>query len=297
VKEVQRRFAPFRKMAEKYGLQLSYGIDESRIGVTESGGSLPNSRRFHPFNHIVGHTFQAAYDAQLIKQMADCDIDYCSVWGYTSAHGVSSKIGVPDCYPTVSFHVASEYHKMCRGSRLPVRTVRQDDDALRKNTCQTKVDILAAADDKYVYIMAYNFGNSLEYDTAVDIVVDVGLPELDGQTLEITRCVIGDKANFFPEWLRDRERYGIGDDCFLHSPDSAALDTSNTLKRGWARDLYFRELRDKYVEMSRLVPETSTETVAGGKLSLRMTLSANNVAFCTAKMPVTISTMKNSKGE
>ncbi|MCL2774310.1 MAG: hypothetical protein FWD71_13305 [Oscillospiraceae bacterium] len=284
VKDLKRSFAPFREMSEKYGLKLSYGVDESRIGVTESGGSLTNSMRFHPANHIVGHTYQAAYDAQLIKQLVDCDIDYCSVWGYTSAHGVSNKGDAPDCYPTVSFHVANEYHKMCRGNRLPVRTVRQDA-VPREETCQTKIDILASADDKYVYIMAFNFGNSLEYNTAVDIAVDIDLPELEGQPLEITRRVIGDNANFFPEWLRDRARHGIDDDCFLRSPESAALDASNTLKRGWARKFYFDKLRDKYVEMSKLAPETLTGTVERGELSLRMALSANNVVFYTVKIP------------
>ena len=285
VKDLRRSFAPFWEMAEKYGLQLSYGIDESRIGVTKSGGSLPGSMRNHPSNHIVGHTFQAAYDAQLIKQMVDCGIDYCSAWGYTSAHGVSCKGGAPDCYPTVSFHVANEYHKMCRGSRLAVTAAQSQDAAPREAPCQTKVDILASADDKYVYIMAFNFGNSLEYDMAVDIAADVALPEVDGQTLEITRCVIGAKANFFPEWLFDRERHGIGDECFLRSPESAALDASNTLKRGWARDLYFGKLRDKYVELSKSAPETLTKTVTEGKLPLRMTLLANNVVFYTVKMP------------
>jgi hypothetical protein len=264
-------------------LQLSYGVDESRIGVTESGGSLPNSMRFHPSNHIVGHTYQAAYDAQLIKQMVDYDIDYCSVWGYTSAHGVTNKGDAPDCYPTVSFHVANEYYKMCHGGRLSVQT--QNIIAPPKELCQVKIDALASADDNHVYIMAFNFGNSLEYDKAIDIAVDIALPELEGQMLEITRRVIGGNANFFPEWLRDRERHGIGGDCFLRSPESAALDASNTLKRGWARKLYFDKLRDKYVEMAKLVPETMTETVERGVLSLRMNLSANNVVFYTVKMP------------
>ena len=283
VKDLQRSFAPYREMADKYGLKLSYGVDESRIGVTESGGSLPNSLRFHPSNHIVGHTYQAAYDAQLIKQMVDYDIDYCSAWGYTSAHGVSCKGDAPDCYPTVSFHVANEYHSMCRGGRLPVRTLRRDAVGFRED-CQTKVDILASADEKYVYIMAFNFGNSLEYDTAVDIAADIDLPEPEGQKVEIIRRVVGGNANFFPEWLRDRERYGIGDDCFLRSPESAALDAPNTLKRGRARKLYFDKLRDKYVALSKLTPETLTERVRGGKLPLRITLPANNVVFYTVKI-------------
>ncbi|MCL2775560.1 MAG: hypothetical protein FWD71_19780 [Oscillospiraceae bacterium] len=285
VRDLGQLFAPFKAMAEKYDMRLSYGVDESRIGVTESGGSLPNSMRFHPSNHIVGHTYQAAYDAQLIKQLVDYDIDYCSAWGYTSAHGVSCKGDAPDCYPNVSFHVANEYHKMCRGNRMPVKMVCQGTDALREETCQTKIDVLASADDKYVYIMAFNFGNSLEYNAAIDFAFDIDLPELEGQTLEITRRIIGDNANFFPEWLRDRERYGILDDCFLRSPESAALDASNTLKRGWARSLYFSKLRDKYVEISKLAPETYTEIVAERHLSLRTTLSANNVVFYMVKMP------------
>jgi hypothetical protein len=284
VKDLQHLFAPFRTMAEKYGLHLSYGIDESRIGITESYGSLPNSLRFHPSNHIVGHTYQAAYDAQLIKQMVDYDIDYCSAWGYTSAHGVSCKGSALDCYPTVSFHVANEYHAMCRSNRLPVQKMRQKEIPQENLACQVKVDALASADDKHIYVMAFNFGNSLSYDTPLELAVEIDLPGLDGRQIEVIRRIIGDEANYFPEWLRDRERHGIGDDCFLRSPDSAALDAANTLKRGWARDLYFRELREKYVMLSKLVPETLTETVKDEKLLLRMTLPANNVVFYTVKL-------------
>ena len=278
VKDLRRLFAPFREAAERHKMQLSYGIDESRIGIALSSGSLNGSLRAHPANHMVGHAYQAAYDAQLIKQMVDCGIDYCSAWGYTSAHGASCKGDAPDCYPTVSFHVANEYFRMCGGSRLPVC---QNAAVLPKEPCQTKIDVLASADNEKVYIMAYNFGNSIEYDTAIDLSFDISLPQTDGQQIEITRKVIGDSANYFPEWLCDRKRHGIGDDCFLRSPDSAALDAPNTLKRGWARSLYFGKLRDKYVKLSKLVPETLRETVSGRKISLKMSLPANNVVFYT----------------
>jgi len=74
VRDLGWLIAPFKEAAEKYGLNLSYGVDESRIGIGLSSGTLQGSRRAHPANHITGHTYQAAYDAQLIKQLADNDM-------------------------------------------------------------------------------------------------------------------------------------------------------------------------------------------------------------------------------
>jgi len=281
VRDLQKLFAPFKHKAAELGLKLSYGIDESRIGIGLTSGTLPSSLRSHPANHITGHTYQAAYDAQLIKQMVDNDIDYCSAWGYTSAHGISCKGDAPDCYPTVSFHVANEYHGMCRGVRLPVRTLK--DTSTENGDCQVKIDALASADEDNIYVMAYNFGNSVTYETAIDMTVEIDMPGFAESQAEVTRRLIGDEANFFPEWLRDRAKHGIGDDCFLRSPDSAALDSHNTLKKGWARDLYYRELRPKYVELSKLRSIVTAERVEGGKIILAFSLPANNVVFFTVR--------------
>lgn len=283
VRDIQKQFAPFKEKAAELGLQLFYGIDESRIGIGLSTGTLPGDLAGQPANHITGHTYQAAYDAQLIKQMVDSDICYCSSWGYTSAHGVSCKGKAPDCYPTVSFHVANEYYGMCHASRLPVRAIWINGSAPENKPCQIKADALASIDDENIYVMAYNFGNSVEYDTALDLSVEISLPGLHGQQTEVTTRVIGDNANFFPEWLRDRAKYGIGDNCFLRSPDSAALDSHNVLADGWARELYYRELRPKYVELSKLYPVITVEEIENGKLILELALSANNVAFFTVR--------------
>jgi hypothetical protein len=271
--------APFKEAAEKYNLNLNYGIDESRIGIGLSFGNMPGSLRKHPANHITGHAFQAAYDAQLIKQMVDNDIDYCSTWGYTSAHGISSRADAPECYPTVSFHIANEYMRMCSGKRLPVQIQQSGSLKSHDTGCQVKVDALAAIDDEYIHIMIYNFGNSINYETSVDIEAKINVSELSSARYEVTKSLIGDEANYFPEWLSDRKKHGIEDARFLRSPDSAALDSHNVLAPGWARDLYFNELRPKYVELSKLKPASFNVESKSGKLIIPFTLPANNVVF------------------
>ena len=279
VQDISKIIAPFKEKARKYGLKLSYSIDEGRIGIGSTSGSMPGSLRHHPANHITGHAYQAAYDAQLIKQMVDNDIDYCSVWGYTSAHGISSRINAPDCYPTVSYHVANEFFRMCHGSRLPVQTLYIKPPLDSTAGSQVIIDALSSIDDEHIYLMVYNFGNSITYDIPVEFEIEIDMSDSSGTSYEIISSVIGNEANFFPEWLRDRTKYGIGDECFLRSPDSAALDSHNVLADGWARDLYFKELRPKYVELSKLQPVFLTIDVKDKKLVIPYTLQANNVVF------------------
>jgi len=132
--------------------------------------------------------------------------------------------------------------------------------------------------------MVYNFGNSITYDSPLDFEIEIKMQEPSGTEHEIVSCVIGDEANFFPEWQRDRIKHGIGDDCFLRSPDSAALDSHNVLADGWARDLYYKELRPKYVELSKLKPITTVKMCENKKLVIPFTLPANNVVFFTVRM-------------
>ena len=283
VQDLGKIISPFKKKAEKYGLKLSYGIDESRIGIGLTSGCMPGSLRHHPANHITGYTYQAAYDAQLIKQMVDHEIDYCSVWGYTSAHGISSRINSPECYPTVSFHIASEYHRMCHGRRLPVQNTFQCTPLDNRAGCQVKINALVSADDENIYLMVYNFGNSITYDSTLDFEIEIEMQESSGTEHEIMSCVVGDEANYFPEWQRDRLKHGIGDDCFLRSPDSAALDSHNVLANDWVRDLYYKELRPKYVELSKLQPVLIKSKSEDGMLIIPFTLPANNVVFFTVR--------------
>ena len=77
--------------------------------------------------------------------------------------------------------------------------------------------------------------------------------------------------------MKDREVYGIGDDCFGWSPDCPVFE--GMLRDENARNIYFGELSEKYKECSTLTPETVTMTVENGKLTISETINPNGVLF------------------
>lgn len=259
--------AILREKAESVGLNnLAYGVDEGRIlsGTKGAAASDLNMR-------ICGFTYQAAYDARLIKQMADYDIDYFSAWGYTTA-GLASGI------PTVSYHVANRFASMSSASRVPC-------DASACLIPGAEVQALAGydGDRDTVYIMAYNFKNSLDYHTAADLSFTIELPQFDGRDVKVTRYVVDDKANFFDEWQLDRKRYSITDDCFTWSPDDPCIESYTTLSAQWARDLYFTQLRGKYASCAALSPVEETAHISRSRLKIGISLAPNAVVFYEIK--------------
>jgi len=127
--------------------------------------------------------------------------------------------------------------------------------------------------------MAYNFKNKVNYTAPADISFTVKAPQFEGKNVKITAYVIDNDCNYFDEWQADRVKYGIGDDCFGWSPDDPIIDNPTTLSDPDARDVYFNELRDKYYECSKLVPEEHTATVINGEIVLDITLDPHAVVF------------------
>ena len=251
--------------AEKAGLKnLIFGIDEGRILCGNSSGAADSQL----LNRTVGYTYQAAYDARLYKQLFDIGGDYFSAWGYLSN-------GLFSGNPTVSYHVARNIAEFANTNRVGVEKTKSG------VLYETEVDSVAAYDtsSKTLRIMAYNFKNDVEYSKAADLAFEVKTPQLDGETVQITRYVIDDSCNYFDEWVQDRVTYGIGDDCFHWSPDDPCIDNPTTLVDSAAREIYFSKLYTKYYECSKLVPVTQTATVENGTLVLEDTLAANGVIF------------------
>ena len=127
--------------------------------------------------------------------------------------------------------------------------------------------------------MVYNFKNDVEYDRSIELSLEINAAQLDGKTVQVTRYVVDDNCNYFDEWVEDRKTYGIGDECFLWSPDDPIIDNYTTLSDSAAREIYLTQLRSKYYECSKLVPVTETATVENGVLVLEDTLAANGVIF------------------
>ncbi|MBQ2974013.1 MAG: hypothetical protein IJE19_06635 [Clostridia bacterium] len=254
-----------RNVAESEGLtDLTYGIDEGRILC----GNVSGKDSDQLLSRTCGYTYQAGYDARMYKQMFENDINYFSSWYYLSN-------GLLDGNPTVSYHVARNAAKF-GGAKL-AQTQRVKKGWLWK----AEVDAVSAFDESTdtLRIMAYNFKNDVDYKRNADLKFTVNAPQFEGKQVKITAYVINDDCNYFDEWIEDREKYGIGDDCFAWSPDDPIIDNPTTLNDPEAREIYKTELYDKYTECSKLVPTEQTATVENGEIALGITLDPNAVVF------------------
>ncbi len=257
--------AYIRNVAESNGLtDLIYGIDEGRILCGVNSGANNDEL----LSRTCGYTYQAAYDARLIAQMFNNDIDYFSAWSYLSN-------GLLDGNPTVSYHVAKNAAKMA-GAKL-ARTETTEKGIIIGG----EIDSVSAFNEETntLHIMAYNFKNDLDYKHDVQLTFNINAPQFNGKNVKITTYTIDDDCNYFDEWVEDRKTYNIGNDCFNWSPDDPEIDSTVTLENQEARDIYFNELYSKYTECSKLVPTEETVKVENGKIVLNKTLNPHAVVF------------------
>ncbi len=254
-----------RTKAESVGLYgLRYGVDEGRLLGSHAGAVASDL-----LLRIVGQTYQASYDARMLKLLAENNIDYFSSWGYTTAPMFGG-------YPSVAYHVAARYADVLAGKRKAAVSV---DSSIY--IPDAEAGLLAGIDEstRSVGVMAYNFKPDWDYSYAVDLSVSVKLPADCGDSVTVTRWLIDDDCNFFDEWEADRKTYAIGADCFVWSYDDPGIESPTTLNAQWARDLYFENLRDKYIECAKLTPVTSTESVTDGQATLTLELPPYAAVF------------------
>ena len=257
--------AHLRETAESVGLtELKYGIDEGRILTGISSGSVGNEL----LSRTVGYTYQAAYDARLITQMFNNDIDYFSAWGYLSN-------GFLEGNPTVSYHVAQNAAKFKEAKLLTTEKTKNG------IILGSDVDAVSAFNAKTntIHLMAYNFKNDLDYKNQVEMKFTIDAPQFEGKICDVKTYIINDDCNYFDEWCEDREKYNITDDCFSWSPDDPEIDSPTTLTDEAKRDIYFNELYNKYTKYSQLIPTDTNARVVDGKITLNVTLDPHAVVF------------------
>ncbi|MBO5395933.1 MAG: hypothetical protein J6A97_03530 [Clostridia bacterium] len=252
-----------KEKAENAGLKgLIFGIDEGRILSGLNSGADDSQL----LSRTVGYTYQAAYDARLYTQLFRSGGDYLSSWQYLSN-------GLFDGNPAITYHVAKNVSKF--GGMTEVKTENTKKGLL----VQSEIDCVSAVDSENgnILLMAYNFSNDIEYKNSVDTEFCVNVPYADGKKVQVKLYRIDDSCNYFDEWVKDRETYGIGNDCFGWSPDCPVIEAM--LRDENARNIYFSELRAKYKECSVLTPETVEMTVENGKLTISETINPNGVLF------------------
>ena len=257
-----------RVAAEKAGLKgLFYGVDEGRIlsGVTSGAwhDQLPL--------RIVGDTYQAAYDARIVRMLFDAGADYFASWGYMSGPSVLFG-GVP----SVSFHVAKEAAKFKGLRRLPVVAAGGDRPDL-------EMEAVAAIDDtgRRLQVMVYSFTNTLHAAGSSRMRFAVKLPESwRGQKVALTQRLVDDRVNWFAQWRNDRAKWGVPDKGFRWSPDDPSVLSFGGLIDTNLSARFQKELLPRYRSQAHLKPETKAVAVDDSDaLKFEVDIQNNSAAF------------------
>ncbi|MBR5627475.1 MAG: hypothetical protein IKW74_07650, partial [Thermoguttaceae bacterium] len=255
-----------RERAENVGLtNLIYGVDEGRILGSTKGRDATDL-----VHRIVGQTYQAASDARLYTQMTENDIDYFSSWTYSTDSPWNG-------YPTVAWHVANNFSKFRDAALLPINKEEQ-------LAPQVETEAVAGFDavQNTLHLMAYHFKPEFHFQGTLQTTFTVNVPQFKGQKVSVETFLIDDSNNFFNDWLRDRETFGIDDQCFSWSPDSTAIDHS--ILDPEKNKIYQEKLRPKYLEKAQIKPIVSEQTVSeDGLLTFETVLGPHAVVFYTVK--------------
>lgn len=258
-----------RQRAKELGLNnLRYGVDEGRIlGATKGHDATDLVWR------IVGNTYQAAYDARIFKILADNDIDYFSAWSYSSA-------GAYNGYPLIAYRIAEKLYEFKEDRQVNITSTKQIPD-------ETDCEAVAGFDEQgnCLHVVAYNFKFDLQYTDSVEATFTCDVPFWKRKKVEVTETLIDDHSNFFCEWLKDKEKYGIPDDAFHWSPLSGCLDMG--FSDANTRQFYYENLRAKYVKMANTAPSSITQEIKvkrDGKLCFSTILPPHGVIFYTIKI-------------
>lgn len=255
-----------RGTAESVGLNdLLYGVDEGRLLFGLRSGStaadLPS--------RTVGFTYQAAFDARLVKQMFDCGMNYFSNWEYCS---YVENYG----NPLISYFVAKNAASFDGARQARTEKVRSG------RIPGAEVDIAAAFDEtnNTLRVMAYNYKNTLNYLTPAKMTAEIHAPQLHDGEATLTTVVIDDDCNWFDEWNGERESLGFTDEQFYWSPDDGCI--------WWAdeeAERRYRALEDRYAALCRPTETESRVKIVNGRVTLQATLPPHAVVFFTLTQP------------
>ena len=258
-KTVPEIMETLRGTAESVGLKdLIYGVDEGRILLGLRSGSVGSELP----SRTVGYTYQAAFDARLIKQMFDSGMNYFSSWEYCAQgnHG----------NPLVSYYVAKHAARFEGARQAAVKTV------IKGGIPKAEVNVAAAFDEATgtLRLMAYNYKNKLDYKAEAEVTLKVNAPQLAEGEATVILYMIDDDCNWFDEWDAERESLGVTDDKFAWSPDDGCPNWADEQARQT-----FLSLQEKYAGYCRLIPVVSTVKVKNGSFKLDVTLAPHAVAF------------------
>jgi len=284
-KTLPQTIAHLRQAAEAVGLtNLTYGVDEGRLLYGRPGVHGQRDLNLR----IVGDTYQAAYDARIVRQVFESGAEYFASWGSFSGPNTWG-----EGLPSVSFHVARETAAFKGMRRLPVTA----SGAVAAGV-EAESHAALAPDGSSLRVMAYAFTNHVAAAGTCRLKFSVRLPEAwKGRNLTVVRKQVDDDANWFDEWRKDRARLGIGDDAFVWSGDDPAVLTGMGLTREADRQRFLTELMPRYRECARLRPVTTHATFSkDGVLTFERTLPYNAALFVTVAPEPELKVVRTTAG-
>ena len=273
-KTLRQTLSHLREAAEAAGFKdLRYGVDEGRI---LNGDKMVNGKRRPLQMRVVGDTWQAAYDARVVKTLFDEGADWFAAWGYFSGPNVLMR-GLP----TVSFHVARESAKFKGMRRLPVEKHGSPRPGL-------EIDAVSAlsADGSTLRIMAYAFENDMHATGRAQFNLCVALPKRwrGCDSFKVVRRIVDDDANWFDEWRAERRKRGWGDECYSWSADSPSPLEMQGLKNPEYKLIFVEEIVPKLRKFARLdAVESTIRPESDGTLSFPCDIPVNSVLFMEIK--------------
>lgn len=152
-----------------------------------------------------------------------------------------------------------------------------------------ELDVIAGAtgDAQCVRVAVGRFRDRLVFTNHLETVVQVKfLPELAGRTVSVETLVLDDRTNWYCDWQRDRENYGVKKDDYAWSPDDFAILGSRTLIPDNLRILFAEHLQPVYASRAATVrPFVRRETIGSdGTLTIPVDFVGNGANFVLIKV-------------
>ncbi|MFC5404131.1 GH39 family glycosyl hydrolase [Cohnella soli] len=260
-KSLEHTINLLRSRALQNGLTgLKFGIDEGRILQGPDGKDL--------LSRVVGHSFQAAADARLFKQLQDWNVDWFSMWGMNTE-------GVWGGADSVSAHIANLSYKMVGGKQL--NPVLSGSPAGTGNEVGG-VGGFKAEEDK-LHLMVYNYNADMNAEAGETPAITIkNIAPASGNTVTVKQWTVDDThGNFWPAWWSDQASRGLQDGSY-NVWSKYSVEVPSSLKNEADREYWYSK-EEGYKKRAELASTTRSVAVKGGSLTLYPDMGHHGVVF------------------
>lgn len=251
-----------RNKAVAAGLDgLMYGVDEGRLLRGNDNKELTS--------RVIAHSYQASYDARMLKTMVEHDIDWFASWPFTTE-------GIWGGVDPVNVHVAQLFYRMVGEKQLSAEIGGEAGGE------GNEVGVFASlsSDKDVMHVLIYNFNKDInsEAGEALELEINSVIPAHDG-SVEAEEWLIDDgHANFWPAWWADQEKRGLTDDAYHWSKYSVQIPSRSVLKHDDDREFWYSN-EEHYKKLSELKSSVIPAQICSQSITIPVSLGHHGVAF------------------